>query len=356
MGDDGSGHDATVRRHAHHPVPVRRIVDETADTRTFVFDVPDDLAELYRYRPGQFCTVRVTIDGVDVQRCYSMSSAPATDDRLAFTVKRVPEGLVSNWLHDHVSPGDVLDLMPPAGVFCEREGDAPVLAFCGGSGITPVFSILKQVLATGNRRVRVLDANRDRDSIIFGAELAALAAAHPDRLEVRHHLDADAGYLTADDIAAFVGDDTDAHVYVCGPTPFMDLVDVGVAAAGIAAEQVSIERFVNAESPGPPAAEPTATPAAPQGTSLAITIRRKRHVFEHVAGDTVLEAARRGGLDPPYSCQQGNCATCMALLTDGVVTMRANNVLTPAELEEGWVLTCQALPDSPVVAIEYEDF
>ena len=110
-------------------------------------DIPDSIGELYRYQPGQFCTVRVHLDGNDVQRCYSMSSAPATDDRLAVTVKRVPGGLVSNQLHDHVAAGDELELMPPAGVFCERPGDGPIVAFCGGSGVTPVFSIVKQVLA-----------------------------------------------------------------------------------------------------------------------------------------------------------------------------------------------------------------
>ena len=127
----------TVRRHSYHALTVLEIVEETHDTRTFVMDIPDALAELYRYRPGQFCTVRVHLDGDDVQRCYSMSSAPATDDRLAVTVKRVPGGVMSNWLHDHVAAGDELEMMPPSGVFCERDGDGPVIAFCGGSGVTP---------------------------------------------------------------------------------------------------------------------------------------------------------------------------------------------------------------------------
>ncbi len=356
MVDEANGHEATVRRHAHHPIPVREIVDETADTRTFVFDVPGELTDLYTYRPGQFCTVRVTVDGTEMQRCYSMSSAPATDDHLAFTVKRVPGGMVSNWLLDHVAPGDVLDLMPPAGAFCERDGDAPILAFCGGSGVTPVFSIVKQVLARGSRPIRLLDANRDHDSIIFHHELSQLARAHPERLTVRHHRDDDAGYLTADDITAFVGTDTDADVFICGPTPFMDLVEAGVAAAGIAADRVSIERFVNTEIPAVPAPEPAgATGPADEATTLTITIRRKRHVLTHVPGDTVLEAARRADLNPPYSCQQGNCATCMAMLTEGSVTMRVNDALTPAEVEEGWVLTCQSLPQSQSVSIVYED-
>jgi ferredoxin-NADP reductase len=326
------------------------VVEETPDTRTLVFDVPDDLRELYRYRSGQFCTVRHTIDGASIQRCYSMSSAPATDDHLAVTVKRVPGGIVSNWLHDGVSVGDELELMPPAGVFCPDDDGGPILAFAGGSGVTPVFSIIKQVLATTDRRIRLLDANRDDGSIIFRAALDELAAAHPDRFTVRHHVDAAAGYLAVDDIVDFVGDDIDGHVFICGPAPFMDLVEQGVAGAGIGADSVAIERFVVTEPEGEAARE-----AAADGVKLVVTIRRTRHELDHVEGDTILEATRRAALNAPFSCEQGNCATCMAMLTDGSVTMRANNVLTADEVEEGWILTCQAIPDSPLVAVEYED-
>ncbi len=158
----------TVRRHSYHALTVRDVVEETHDTRTFVMDIPDSLADLYQYRPGQFCAVRIHVDGNDVVRCYSMSSAPAIDARLAVTVKRVPGGAVSNWLHDHVAAGDGLELTPPSGVFCERDGDGPLVAFCGGSGVTPVFSIVKQVLAAGTRRVELFYANRDPSSVIFG--------------------------------------------------------------------------------------------------------------------------------------------------------------------------------------------
>jgi ferredoxin-NADP reductase len=344
--------EATLRRHAHHALRVRRVVDETPDARTFVFDVPDDLAELFSYQAGQFCTVRIHVDGEDVSRCYSMSSAPALGEPLAFTVKRVPGGIVSNWLIDHVAPGDELELMPPAGTFCERPGTTPLLAFCGGSGVTPVFSIVKQVVATGDRPVRVFDANRDRDSVIFAAALDELVAAHGDRLAVHHHLDAEAGHPTPADIAGFVGTDTHADVLVCGPTPFMDLVEAAVTMAGVPADRVSIERFLN---PSGSDAAPVAAggPAAP--ATITITIKRKRHTVTYVAGDTILETARRAGLKAPFSCEQGNCATCMARLTSGSATMRANHALTDDEVTEGWVLTCQALPEGTEVAVVYDD-
>ena len=351
-------HRDTVRRHAYHALRVLDVVDETADTRTFVMDVPPSLVETYHYTPGQFCTVRANIGGEHVQRCYSMSSAPATDDRLAVTVKRVPGGLMSNWLHDHVAAGDELELMPPAGVFCATGSDGPIVAFCGGSGVTPVFSILKGVLASGTRSVRLFYANRDADAVIFREAIAALEHANSDRLTVHHHLDADSGYVTADDIAGFLGDAADAHVFVCGPTPFMDLVEAGASAAGVPAEHIAIERFVNTAVDGDEPAGAAGVPSAATAdgpTTLTITIKKKRHVLQHVAGDTILDAARRASLNPPYSCEQGNCATCMALVTEGSVEMRVNNALTPDELEEGWVLTCQALPTSTQIAIEYDD-
>jgi len=305
----------TIRRHSYHALTVLDVVEETADTRTFVMDVPETLADLYHYEPGQFCTVRAHIDGDDVMRCYSMSSAPAIDDRLAVTVKRVPGGVMSNWLHDHVAAGDELEMMPPAGVFCEHPGDdGPIVAFCGGSGVTPVFSIVKQALHRGTRPVRLFYANRDEASVIFRAAIDELAAAHRDRLTVHHHLDAQAGYVSADDVTSFLADAGagDAHVFICGPTPFMDLVEAGAAAAGVPADRIAIERFLNAtiELPGdaddePAGDEPRNHPGADAGpTQLTITIKRKRHVLEHVPGDTVLDAARRASLNPPFSCEQ----------------------------------------------------
>jgi len=361
----------TIRRHSYHALTVLDVVEETADTRTYVMDVPESLGDLYHYEPGQFCTVRAHIDGDDVMRCYSMSSAPAIDDRLAVTVKRVPGGVMSNWLHDHVAPGDELEMMPPAGVFCERHDDvSPIVAFCGGSGVTPVFSIVKQALHRGTRPVRLFYANRDDASVIFRAAIDELAATHPDRLIVHHHLDADQGYVSADDIATFLAEAgaTDPHVFICGPTPFMDIVEAGAAAAGVPTDRIAIERFLNSvvdltSDPGDQSADGLAADEHPDDgssadaapTRLTILIKRKRHVLEHVPGDTVLDAARRASLNPPFSCEQGNCATCMALVTEGSVTMRVNNALTPEEVAEGWVLTCQSLPVGPEVGIEYDD-
>lgn len=325
---------------------------ETEDARSFVLEVPPELRDAFSYEPGQFCSFRVHTDGDEHARCYSMSSAPYVDDDLTVTVKRVPGGCVSNWLIDHVSEGDLLEVTRPAGLFCVRGESRPIVAFCGGSGITPVMSITKSVLAVSERPVRLLYANRDADSIIFDGVLEALRREYPERFDVQHHLDTERGFLDAASITRFVGCDLGADFYICGPGPFMDLVEGTLLGMGVEADDIFIERFTTSGDTGsPPVAEPegAATPEA-----IVVILRGKRNQIPYRAGDTVLETARRAGVPAPYSCEAGNCATCMAFVKEGAVTMRVNDALTPEEVEEGWALTCQSLPTSASLAIEYE--
>lgn len=359
--------DEVRRLHGYHPLRVRDVVRETADTSSFVLDVPADARNLFAYRPGQFCTFRVHVDGEELLRSYSMSSAPETDPALTVTVKRVPGGVVSNWLLDNVAPGDELEATRPAGVFCVPEGDTPVVAFCGGSGVTPVMSITKSVLASSDRPVRVLYANRDADAVIFRDDLDRLRHEHPGQLSVHHHLDSDGGYLTPDEVREVAETSGEgALFFVCGPAEFMDLVERTLLDAGVPTDRIFLERF--GDQPDPRAEEPSPAPgmsvqAAPGGgdepdatETVTIVLKGQRHDVAYHAGDTLLQTARAGGLRAPFSCQAGDCATCMALLHEGSVTMRTNNALTPEEVDEGWVLTCQALPHGRRVVVEYESF
>jgi ferredoxin-NADP reductase len=352
-----SDHNPVLRQHGYHSLRIARVIAETPDASSFVLDVPAELKETFRYAPGQFCTIRVHIDGDEQLRSYSMSSAPATDDDLTVTVKRVAGGLVSNWLLDNLSEGDTIELTRPAGVFCPQESTQPVLGFCGGSGITPVMSITKHVLATTQRSVRLLYANRDDASVIFDTAFAALDAEYPDRLEVRHHFDTDQGFVTPESIARFVATDLHADCYICGPGPFMDLVESELQTLGLAPEHIFIERFLVEKAEKTKAliddeAAGDASTVVPE--EVTVTLGGKTVVARYRPGDTLLETARRGGLRPPFSCEAGNCATCMAFLVEGSVRMRANNALTPEEVEEGWVLTCQSLPLGQAVTVQYE--
>jgi ferredoxin-NADP reductase len=363
---------------------VKAVVQETADTRSLVLDVPPDLRDAFTYRPGQFCTFRVQLAEGEHARCYSMSSAPETDDDLTVTVKRVPGGLVSNWLNDHVAEGDVLEVTRPAGTFCVPSGARPVIGFCGGSGVTPVLSIAKSVLASSTRSIDLLYANRDRDSVIFEAALASLERSHPDRFRLQHHLDAEAGFLDAAAIVAFVDGRLDADFSICGPAPFMDLVEAALLGLGVDVGAIHIERFATGAQPGAAdlvtdlvrladadadAGVETAvgtTAGAGLGSAgtggaagevpetIVLILKGKRNEIDYRAGDTVLETARRGGVAAPYSCEAGSCATCMALVREGSVAMRVNDALEADEVEEGWVLTCQSVPTSPTLTIEYE--
>ena len=342
--------------HGYHALRVIDVVEETADTRTFVLCVPAEMHNVFAYRPGQFCTVRVRIDDEDVFRCYSMSSTPQIDRDLAVTVKRVSGGLVSNWLHDHIGVGGTLELMRPSGVFGTLAPGEPVVAFCGGSGVTPVFSIVKHVLATSSVRVKLLCANRDRASVIFDDELAQLQGDHPDRIEVWHHLDADGGFLQPDQVTKFVEGSTDAQMLICGPGPFMDLVEQVLLGVGVQPERIAIERFgVDSQESGGADLDDITRDNSTQTLTLTLTLKGQRHVLDYTAGDTILDAARRGGLKPPYSCELGNCASCMAHISEGSARMRVNNALDPDEIADGWVLTCQALPQGRSVTVEYEN-
>jgi ferredoxin-NADP reductase len=301
----------------------------------------------FSYLAGQFLTFRLC----GTLRSYSMSSSPDTDGSLAVTVKRVPGGLVSGWMHEHLGPGDVVEVTRPAGVFCLRDTAAPMVAFGAGSGITPILSLVKSALAVTARRVRVLTANRDWDSVIFRDTLDELAGRYPGRLEVRHHLDEGQGFVTGDQVRAFAGGDRDADFYICGPAPFMDLAERALLDDGVTPEQIFIERFEVATL----GASAVASAGQEREGTVCVVLSGKRHTVPQHAGETLLESARRAGLSPPFSCEAGNCATCIAQVTEGEAKLRANNALDDDEIADGWVLTCQGEPVTPHVTVVYED-
>jgi ferredoxin-NADP reductase len=345
----GSG--STLRDHRFHRLRVAEVVTETAEAVSLVLAVPEDLAETFSYEPGQFCNLRVDIEGEPQVRCYSMSSAPAVDDVLAVTVKRVPGGLVSNWLVDRLGPGDELEVSPPTGFFQLTASDAPLLAYAAGSGITPVFSLIKTALATTERAVYLLYANRDRESVIFGPELRALSERHPDRFALVERLDDEEGYVDADAVRAFLGGSMGAIHYICGPTPFMDVVEQTLLSVGVDDGSVHIERYT-------PMEQPVAEPDDEDGvgataTRVTIELDGRTDSTDHHPGTTILQAARQMGMSPATSCEAGSCATCMARLVEGSVSMFVNNALTPDEVDEGWILTCQSVPTSPTVHVIY---
>jgi len=342
-----SGH----RDHRFHEVKIGRITRETDEASSFLLDIPEELRPDFGYRPGQFCTFRAVIDGEPHLRCYSMSSSPGLDDGLWVTVKRVPGGVVSNWMIEKLAPGDPIEVTFPAGVFCATEPERELVAFAGGSGITPVFSIIKAVLDESSRRIHLVYANRDLEAVIFREALDKLVERHGERLRITHHFDVERGFIDDAEIEPYVEPATDAEFFICGPGPFMEIVERTLLSHRVPADRIRIERFTPTE-----AVEPVAEAAAPSasGTKVTIELAGKKAVADYRAGTTVLQTARQLGMSPPFSCEAGSCATCMARLVSGTVKMHANNALTDDELEEGWILTCQSEPTSPEIHVVYE--
>lgn len=329
------------------PLRIKRVVRETADAVSLVLDVPERCSSKFRYQAGQFLTLRVNVGGQELKRCYSMSSAPAEDD-LQITIKRDPGGVVSNWLNDTAAEGVEIQAAPPEGRFVLRDTSDEVVAFAGGSGITPIMSLVRTALASSSRRIRLFYANRSRESVIFADALDRLAANHADRLVITHHIDDDCGVVTASAIDSFIAGTGSADYYICGPGPFMDTVEDTLLGSGVPRERVHLERF----SVEPVSAD--AAHASEQTEEVVIEFEHKTTTADYRAGNTLLQTARIAGLRAPSSCETGSCGTCMARIVTGSARMLNNDALDDDEVAEGWVLTCQSLPTSRTVHVVYE--
>jgi 3-ketosteroid 9alpha-monooxygenase subunit B len=335
---------------------VSGVIDETHDTRSFVFDVPEELRAQFEYEPGQFLSFKIPFQGRVLTRSYSLASSPHTDPAHKVTVKRVDDGRISHWMNDQVRVGSQLMLVPPAGLFVLNDASRKIVLFGGGSGITPVISIIKSALATTERSLELIYANRDERSIIFRDELDGLAAANPSRLAIVHSLDDVDGFLDRAAVKRHVGQTRDADFYLCGPGPFMATVEEALRELGVANDAVHIERFVSPPDPGlhiEEVAEGVSDDTVPD--TITVVLDGETRDVPYGKGEKLLWAAREAGLEPPFSCEEGYCSCCMAKLVAGEVKMDTNDCLTPDLIEEGWILTCQARCVSGKVKIEYPD-
>jgi len=337
---------------------VAEVIDETADARSLVLRVPAELQERFRYKPGQFLSFRVPYAGKLLTRCYSMASSPDCDALPKVTVKRVEGGRVSNWMNQWVQAGDWLEVLPPAGHFHLNAGEHDLVLFGGGSGITPVFSILKSALKTSQRRIKLIYANRDEASVIFKDELRQLAKANGARLEVVHVLDSVQGFLSAAEVRHLVRGHAGAEFFICGPGPFMDTVEGALLELGAAAARIHVERFVSPPDPDELLAQEAEARAATAGSAcevLAVELDGQQHEIACQPGDTLLQSCKAAGLDVPSSCEEGFCGACMCVVQEGETQLARNDVLSAQELAEGWTLACQSRPTSARVRLKFPD-
>ena len=340
----------------YHSLKVQAVIEETHDAKSVVFELPPELAATFKYRPGQFLTLRLPVLGRHLPRCYSMSSAPTLDGTLRVTVKRVAGGRGSNWVCDQVRPGATLEVLAPAGVFTPASLQGDFLLCAGGSGITPVFSILRSALAHGQGRIRLFYANRDERSVIFRDELNALAATYPARLQVTHWLDSVQGVPSVVQLAEFARPSLAAQAFICGPGPFMDAMVAALDHAGMDSERVHVERFVSLPDEEDVAAINAAAPAPTvsiERATVEMELDGEVHVLSVGGDETLLDAALKAGINAPHSCQAGMCASCMCQVVEGEVHLRHNEVLDAKDLAKRWTLSCQALPMTEHVKVRF---
>jgi len=350
-----------------HRLVVAEAKRETKDAITVVFEVPPHLAADYRFEPGQYLTVRATLDGEEVRRSYSICSGP-DEGELRIAVKKVEGGLFSAWANDALKAGDEVEVMTPTGRFglAGTPGDGRVhVAFAAGSGITPVLSILRGVLAREpSSRFFLFYGNRSTADMLFREALEDLKDRFLRRLSVFHVLSQEeqdlpilGGRLDGAKVRRLLTGIVPAtvidHAYVCGPSGMIDDVEATLKAFGLAADRIHVERFVSVHGGRPRPRAPIVPETAPAHVAVLLVDGKRREVPVAV-GEAILDAALRAGLDLPFACRGGMCSTCRARLVEGTAEMALNYSLEPWELKAGFVLTCQAHPTTGRVVVDYD--
>ncbi len=352
-----------------HQLEIAEVRREIADAVSLRFSVPEALADVFRFTPGQHLTLRADIDGEDVRRNYSICTAPH-DGELRVAIKKIANGVFSGWANTELAVGQSIDVMPPHGSFTwsfDPAREATYAGFAGGSGITPILSLLKTALTIEpNSRFILLYGNRATASIMFLEEIAALKNRFMDRLQVIHFLEDEEGdfellngRLDVAKIGSVLGTlvepaEIDA-AFICGPGPMMDAVEAGLKGAGVPENRILIERFTVGEMSEEQLAAARELERKAEGKPVKITIdgRRRTIAFDSAKG-SILENARAAGLPAPFACKAGVCATCRARVVSGEVTMIQNYGLSPEEVAQGYVLTCQAVPVSAEVELNFD--
>jgi ring-1,2-phenylacetyl-CoA epoxidase subunit PaaE len=343
---------------------IKEVIQETPDTVTIGFWHP--IHQAISYKPGQFITIIADINGQKIRRSYSMSSSPSRDASIAVTVKRVANGLMSNWLNDQAKAGNALEVVEPMGRFVVEPNPmkARELVFFGaGSGITPLMSMIKSVLPVEkNSKIYLFYGNRQEESIIFKKQIDQLETQYPDQLKVIHVLSQPSATWVGQTGRIGEGlsvrlmrqlgiDIPKADFYLCGPEGMMNEIRSGLKIFNVPAEQIHSELFHS-------------SPDAPEETedsddtlvAQMVQIRYEGKVYdlEVKPHETILEAALDRDIDLPYSCQAGMCTACMARCVEGKVKMDEEDGLTENEIKQGLILTCVAHPMSKGVVIDVE--
>lgn len=352
-----------------HPLQVAGIRKETSDCVSIAFTIPEELTDTFRYKQGQYITLRTSINGEDIRRSYSICSSPL-DNELRVAVKKVEHGVFSTYANETLKKGDTLDVMPPLGKFFTElnpSQEKTYAGFAAGSGITPLLSIIKTTLRTEpNSSFTLVYGNRNRHSIIFKEELEALKNLYMDRFRVIHILsrektDAPVNFGRIDKNKCLTlcektidVKNTDAF-FLCGPEEMIFSVKETLEEKGVDPKKIHFELFTTPGSKQ--TAKATSHTASGNEVKSKVTIKLDGIAFDFDLGfesESILDAALKNGADLPYACKGGVCCTCRAKLLEGEVDMDVNYGLEPDEIEQGFILTCQSHPRTEKVVVDFD--
>jgi ring-1,2-phenylacetyl-CoA epoxidase subunit PaaE len=353
-----------------HKLKIAEVRRETSDAVSIRFEIPEHLKQAFAFKAGQHLTLRAELDGEDVRRNYSVCVAPS-ENEMRIAIKQMTPGKFSAWANANLHAGNEVEVLPPMGRFVIQDApreSAYYVALAGGSGITPVISIVKTVLETqAAARFVLLYGNRNAASMMFLEELAGLKNRYMDRLELYHFLEDEAeevelfnGRLDREKCEAVFDSLIDVKsadaFFICGPGPMMDAAEAALLARNVPPEKILIERFTSSALSAEQLAQREALQQKAAGTELMVTLdgRRSRIAFDPTKG-SILDCVQAAGMPAPYACKGGVCTTCRAKILEGQVTMTKNYGLTEQEVADGYVLTCQSVPASEHVVLSYDE-
>lgn len=348
---------SAARPASTHPIPVKAVEPLTPGSVKVTFDIPEPLRDQFGFQAGQHLTVKHRINGKEVRRNYSICTSP-TSGELAIGIRHIDGGVFSTFAVESLRAGDVLELMTPTGSFgapLDPLARRDYVAVAAGSGITPILSIMRTTMEIETEsRFTLFYGNKTEESTMFATELDELEARYADRLHIFHIRSAEAhhpeslrGRIDLARVQRLLGSDIASidRWYLCGPSDLVTTMRDDLTSEAVAAEQIHLELFRGADRP---------TVHNFPKSDVTITLTGSTHTVELAAGDTVLESALKNNIEAPYACLGGACGTCKAKITMGAVTMEQNYALRAAELEAGFVLTCQSHPTTATVAVDYD--
>jgi len=353
-----------------YPLSVSQVENLTTQSVAISFEIPTDLQSNFAFKAGQYITIKHTIHGKEVRRAYSISSAPVVSgpqNSVTVGIKEVAGGAFSPYANRYIQKGDVLEVMPPQGRFLYEPTSAPVhiLGVAAGSGITPILSIAKSVLASGPEySFTLIYGNKSPQDVMFSSEIEALQIAYPNQFKIQwvySQAKEDQALFGRIDTAAinYVLKNTDTApfdgAYLCGPEGMIKIATEALEKSGLATDQIYYELFTVTTESTTEAGEATEGALAAGNIAVEVTVDGETTSLEMDAKTILLDAIIKADIDAPYSCQGGVCSSCICKVTKGSAAMIKNQILTDSEIADGLVLSCQAMVTSAEIAVDFDD-